>query len=478
MLDRWAQRRAGRSRTRLVTVPPSGADPQLLWQRFVSACGIDASGCRPRRARRQPVAGHRDHVAAAAGQRPCCWRAAARRPARHLLKGVLAAPGARADDLPATPGSRCPPTSRTSCRETGRRLARRAGEVAATRSSATSTSWCRPQPGPATTDGPSPPDDGPAGRRAQGRVPGSIARLLHELGADHDELDACVPTRRARRRWPQLDAERRSCSAGSTRRTSGCASTATAATRRTGAAHASSSCPARCGVLRWRAGRLAAGSVARAAPRAGSPTGTARGSAMSTPNSRPRHRVYLHIGAAKTGTTYLQGLLWHHRDAAGADRGATTSPTRPASTSWPPSTCATCRSPVPADPTLSASGPWWPNAPGVADRHGGDLARGVRPGARRGRCPCRRRPGARRGAPGARRPVTCCARSPPTGRSGSSTGADHASPSTSTRCSTPDGTRAARRNGDAAAARSGRPRTPPTCWAGGARRCRPTGSTW
>ncbi len=29
---------------RVVTVPPSGADPQLLWQRFADACGIDASG--------------------------------------------------------------------------------------------------------------------------------------------------------------------------------------------------------------------------------------------------------------------------------------------------------------------------------------------------------------------------------------------------------------------------------------------------
>ena len=27
------------------------------------------------------------------------------------------------------------------------------------------------------------------------------------------------------------------------------------------------------------------------------------------------HRVYLHVGSAKTGTTYLQGLLWHHRAA-------------------------------------------------------------------------------------------------------------------------------------------------------------------
>ena len=34
---------------------------------------------------------------------------------------------------------------------------------------------------------------------------------------------------------------------------------------------------------------------------------------MSTPNPSSPPRVYLHIGAAKTGTTYLQGLLWHHR---------------------------------------------------------------------------------------------------------------------------------------------------------------------
>ena len=36
----------------------------------------------------------------------------------------------------------------------------------------------------------------------------------------------------------------------------------------------------------------------------------------------PAHRVYLHVGSAKTGTTYLQGLLWHHRNAlreAGVD---------------------------------------------------------------------------------------------------------------------------------------------------------------
>ncbi len=35
---------------------------------------------------------------------------------------------------------------------------------------------------------------------------------------------------------------------------------------------------------------------------------------MSARNQSPP-RVFLHIGAAKTGTTYLQGLLWHHREA-------------------------------------------------------------------------------------------------------------------------------------------------------------------
>ncbi|MFD2395791.1 hypothetical protein ACFSVJ_01070 [Prauserella oleivorans] len=30
-------------------------------------------------------------------------------------------------------------------------------------------------------------------------------------------------------------------------------------------------------------------------------------------------RVYLHIGLPKTGTTSLQELMWHHRDALAAD---------------------------------------------------------------------------------------------------------------------------------------------------------------
>ncbi|PXY22225.1 hypothetical protein [Prauserella muralis] len=33
----------------------------------------------------------------------------------------------------------------------------------------------------------------------------------------------------------------------------------------------------------------------------------------------PSHRVYLHIGLPKTGTTSLQALMWHHREAMAAD---------------------------------------------------------------------------------------------------------------------------------------------------------------
>jgi len=43
IVDRWTSAVPAQC-VRVVTVPPSGADPQLLWQRFATACGIDASG--------------------------------------------------------------------------------------------------------------------------------------------------------------------------------------------------------------------------------------------------------------------------------------------------------------------------------------------------------------------------------------------------------------------------------------------------
>lgn len=43
IVDRWTSA-VPPHRVRLVTVPPGGADPQLLWQRFAEACGIDATG--------------------------------------------------------------------------------------------------------------------------------------------------------------------------------------------------------------------------------------------------------------------------------------------------------------------------------------------------------------------------------------------------------------------------------------------------
>lgn len=43
--DRWAKG-LGADRITLVTVPPKGAEPDVLWRRFADAAGFDAGGCR------------------------------------------------------------------------------------------------------------------------------------------------------------------------------------------------------------------------------------------------------------------------------------------------------------------------------------------------------------------------------------------------------------------------------------------------
>ncbi|HYG93747.1 MAG TPA: hypothetical protein VD859_09175 [Nocardioides sp.] len=57
MLDAWVPP-LGPDRVTVITVPPSGADPMLLWDRFAQAVGLDPATCRPAEVTRNTSLGH------------------------------------------------------------------------------------------------------------------------------------------------------------------------------------------------------------------------------------------------------------------------------------------------------------------------------------------------------------------------------------------------------------------------------------
>jgi hypothetical protein len=57
MLDVWVPL-VGRKRVHVVTVPPRGSDPEILWHRFASVVGLDPSVCRDRTVDPNPSLGH------------------------------------------------------------------------------------------------------------------------------------------------------------------------------------------------------------------------------------------------------------------------------------------------------------------------------------------------------------------------------------------------------------------------------------
>lgn len=69
---RWAEA-VGPQRVTMVTVPPPGADPDLLWNRFCEAAGIDPAWAPPRRSRTRP-SGRRPRSCSCASTQ--CWRRA------------------------------------------------------------------------------------------------------------------------------------------------------------------------------------------------------------------------------------------------------------------------------------------------------------------------------------------------------------------------------------------------------------------
>lgn len=57
MLDVWVPQ-VGADRVHVVTVPPRGTDPMLLWRRFAEAVGVDPSVCAPAPIEHNPSLGH------------------------------------------------------------------------------------------------------------------------------------------------------------------------------------------------------------------------------------------------------------------------------------------------------------------------------------------------------------------------------------------------------------------------------------
>jgi len=57
MLDTWVPL-LGPGRVTVITVPPSGSDPMLLWRRFADAVGLDPATCAPVEVTRNTSLGH------------------------------------------------------------------------------------------------------------------------------------------------------------------------------------------------------------------------------------------------------------------------------------------------------------------------------------------------------------------------------------------------------------------------------------
>ena len=72
--------------------------------------------------------------------------------------------------------------------------------------------------------------------------------------------------------------------------------------------------------LRARQLRTESAQAGRSRARPGSTAGPSRRRARPRPPVPDPGPVYLHIGAPKTGTTFLQDVMWHHREQL-ADAG-------------------------------------------------------------------------------------------------------------------------------------------------------------
>ena len=183
IVDRWTSA-VPADRVRVVTVPPSGADPQLLWQRFAEACGIDASGFDL-----DVHDGNQslDTVTTALLRRVNVQLL--EDPLRidqrdELLKGVFA------HQVLA------PMTSRDARIRLPADIAHELHEQADDWRTRLEKSGCTvigdldelvpPEPDPATIDDEHAPDDVPPAAVLKVAA-GSIGRLLHELGSEHDE---------------------------------------------------------------------------------------------------------------------------------------------------------------------------------------------------------------------------------------------------------------------------------------------------
>jgi hypothetical protein len=111
MLDVWVPL-VGRKRVHVVTVPPRGSDPDLLWRRFASVVGVDPAVCTNRTADTNPSLGLAStellrRVNVALGD--VSYYDYTRTVKRQLARGIL--------------GSRAPLESRVELNRRGRRLA-------------------------------------------------------------------------------------------------------------------------------------------------------------------------------------------------------------------------------------------------------------------------------------------------------------------------------------------------------------------
>ena len=184
IVDRWASA-VPADRVRVVTVPPSGADPQLLWQRFAEACGLDDSGF--------DLDVHDGNQSL-----DTVTTALLRRVNVQLLDDPLRI-DQRDDLLKGVLAHRvlAPMTSRDARIRLPADIAHELHEQAVDWRTRLEKSGCTvigdidelvpPEPGPAAADGSEPaPDDVPPAAVLKVAA-GSIGRLLHELGAERDE---------------------------------------------------------------------------------------------------------------------------------------------------------------------------------------------------------------------------------------------------------------------------------------------------
>ena len=112
-----------RDRVRVVTVPPSGADPLLLWRRFAEAAGIDPSVVVDPDVRRNPSLGHPSCELLRRVNEVLEGNAARRRGAGHPGRG-RARPGDPVRPRAAGPPRRSWPGGRRRVEPTGARCDR------------------------------------------------------------------------------------------------------------------------------------------------------------------------------------------------------------------------------------------------------------------------------------------------------------------------------------------------------------------